>query len=64
MTNASFERLIAFRLPGDLVAKLDNLAAGTDRSRSAVLRELLRRAEATGRADLALTPAQSRSGNS
>jgi len=46
--------MVAFRLPADLEAKLARLAMQTDRSRSAVLRELVRRAEAE-HPDLALT---------
>jgi hypothetical protein len=49
--------MIAFRLPPDLAGKLDRLAVTTDRSRSAVLRELLRRA-AVEQPDLALSDEQ------
>jgi predicted DNA-binding protein len=38
--------MIAFRLPAELVLKLDRLAQETDRTLSSVLRELLRQAQA------------------
>ncbi len=49
--------MVAFRLPADLAWKLDRLAQQTDRSRSTVLRQLLRRASA-GQPDVTLNHKQ------
>ena len=47
------QSMVAFRLPAHLVARLEELAKQTDRSKSAVLRELIRRAY-SDQADIAL----------
>jgi predicted DNA-binding protein len=52
------DRMIAFRLPEQDRAKLERLAQATDRTVSAVLRQLIKQATLSGGADLCLESAQ------
>jgi predicted DNA-binding protein len=52
------DRMIAFRLPEQDRAKLARLAKATDRTVSAVLRQLIKQATLSGGADLHLDPQQ------